>query len=93
MYQEGDLEVWWIAQVPMEAFTVDVNGIYEAMKVLTILAEYDKFQFENNVKPDYCNAGGLNVWEDGEWSTWYSPDGEDINDLIEERNNGELEND
>ena len=76
---EGDLQVWWIPQVPMPLFTVPVATPSEAKKLLAVLADYDKFQFENRVKPDYCNAGGLNVFEDGEWCDWQDPEtGDDI---------------
>lgn len=67
MANEGDLKVWWVPQVPMKAFEVDVASVEEAAKLLNVLADYDAFQFENNVKPDYCNAGGLMRYEDGDW--------------------------
>jgi hypothetical protein len=76
--KEGQLQVWWIPQVPMTPFAVHVLNIAEAILVLKTLANYDAFQFEQNVKPDYCNAGGLNVWEGGEWVDWYDDDGDDI---------------
>ena len=38
---------------------------------MDVLADYDKFQFENNIKPDYSNAGGLEIFENGEWPDWY----------------------
>lgn len=38
---------------------------------MDVLAEYDLFQFENKVKPDYSNMGGLLMFEDGEWVDWY----------------------
>ncbi len=66
--QEGDLRVWWIPQVPMKAFRVDIETVEEGKKLLTVLADYDIFQFENHVKPDYSNAGGIECFEDGEWS-------------------------
>jgi len=69
--KQGDLQVWWIPQVPMKSFTVPVSSVAEGVKVMDLLAAYDIFQFENNVKPDYCNAGGLNVFEEGEWVDWY----------------------
>ena len=48
-----------------------------------LLANYDQFQFENNIKPDYCNAGGLEILNpDGEWEEWYDENGDDISDLI-----------
>ena len=79
------LQVWWVPQVPMKSFTVDVSTVEEGVKVMRVLANYDRFQFENKVKPDYCNAGGLNQWDDdsdGEgtpgWCSWFDDDtGED----------------
>ena len=79
------LRVWWIPQVPMKAFTVDVSSVLEGAKLLDVLADYDIFQFENNIKPDYSNAGGLMRWtdnSDGEgtpgWEDWYDEEsGED----------------
>lgn len=79
------LQVWWIPQVPMKAFTVEVESVKEGVKILTVLAEYDLFQYRNRIKPDYSNAGGLNQWEedvDGEgipgWCSWYDEEtGED----------------
>lgn len=52
---------------------------------MNTLAAYDIFQFENRVKPDFCNAGGLRRWcddSDGEgapgWEDWYDEEtGED----------------
>lgn len=80
--QEGDLQVWWIPQVPMKPFTVSVQSTAEAALLLETLADYDIFQYENNVKPDYSNAGGLNVFESGEWVEWHDEDtGEDIDEL------------
>lgn len=72
------LRVWHIPQVPMEAFRVEVSNPSEGKKILDILAAYDIFQFEHNVKPDYCNVGGLEVFEDGEWVDWHDADGNDI---------------
>lgn len=75
------LRVWWIPQVPMHPFRVKVDSVKEAKKILDVLAEYDKFQFENNIKPDYCNAGGLEVWEDGEWLEWENEEGESVREV------------
>lgn len=45
------------------------ESIEEAKKILEVLANYDLFQYDNNIKPDYANAGGIYVWdeEDEEW--------------------------
>lgn len=73
----GQLRVWWIPQVPMNAFHKLVDSLKEARLLLDTLAEYDVFQFENHIKPDYCNIGGLQVYcgdtpdeEGGGWCEW-----------------------
>jgi hypothetical protein len=78
-YKQGDLRVWWIPQIPMEPFRVDVESVAEGVKITHILAHYDMFQFENKVKPDYSNAGGIEIYDelfDGEmiWIDWYIED-------------------
>ena len=74
----SNLKVWWIPQVPMKAFEVEVPTVDEAVRLLDTLARYDAFQFANNVKPDYCNAGGLMMREGDEWVDWYHEEtGED----------------
>jgi hypothetical protein len=64
------LRVWWVPQVPMEAFYVDVSSVEEGVKIMGVLGTYDKFQFDHNIKPDYCNVGGLQQYVDGEWEDW-----------------------
>jgi len=68
--KEGSLKIWWIPQVPMKPFFVEVESLQEAKKILKILAEYDLFQYKHRVKPDYCNVGGLSIFKDGEWVEW-----------------------
>ena len=69
----SNLRVWWVPQIPMKLFYVPVNTVEEGKKVLDILAAYDAFQLENNVKPDYCNTGGLEMFseEENEWNDWF----------------------
>lgn len=84
--RNGDLRVWWIPQIPGKPFLVPVKSPKEGLKVLNILGEYDQFQLDNNIKPDYCNAGGLSMFDskddhdgpNGSWSDWYDDDGNDI---------------
>jgi hypothetical protein len=76
----GDLKVWWIPQVPGKPFEVPVATIDEAKKLLDVLAKYDAFQFEQKVKPDYSNVGGLMIFEDGEWTDWSDDVGESIDE-------------
>jgi len=83
MPKEGDLQVWWIPQIPMEAFNVSVKNVDEACLLLVTLAAYDLFQLKHRVKPDFSNAGGLNIFEDGEWIEWYDEkEDEYINDYL-----------
>lgn len=83
---EGDLRVWWIPQVPLATFYVPVGNPEEALKMIDTLARYDLFQYNNSIKPDYTNAGGLEVFEDGEWVEWYHPEtGEDIDEWSPEQ--------
>jgi len=80
--EEGvKLRVWWIPQVPGTPFFIEVKDIEQAILLMRTLAEYDKFQFENNIKPDYCNAGGLEIFNvvEQKWEDWYDNDGDDIN--------------
>lgn len=84
------LRVWWIPQIPMSnPFQVDVSSIEEGVKMLAVLAEYDGYQLANNIKPDYCNTGGIWMWcddYDGEgnsgWNDWYD-EATGIDDPIE----------
>jgi len=79
MTKPNDLRVWWIPQVPGKAFRVPVASAAEAQALLNTLARYDQFQLENRIKPEFCNAGGLECFEDGEWCEWYDEEtGEDI---------------
>ncbi len=69
-----NLRVWHIPQVPMQInFKVPVKNVEEAKKIINVLADYDLFQYENKIKPDYSNASGLEEYENGEWAEWYSP--------------------
>lgn len=78
---EGDLRVWWIPQVPMKAFYVKVGSAKEGKFLMEALAQYDLFQFENKIKPDYSNAGGVQIFENGEWTEWENEDGESIDEV------------
>ena len=81
--KEGDLKIWWIPQIPMVGFEFDVKNVNEACLLLVALGEYDLFQLKHKVKPDYSNAGGLSLFENGEWIEWYDEESDEyINDYI-----------
>lgn len=89
------MRVWWIPQVPMKPFCVPVDTPEEGKKIMDILAAYDAFQLQNNVKPDYCNAGGLQMYnpETEDWEDWYleTEDDyfEDVDEYISSTDNAE----
>lgn len=62
------LRIWWIPQIPLEAFKVEVKDLTEAKKILNVLTDYDEFQLEKNIKPDYSNTGGVEFFDGQEWS-------------------------
>ena len=66
-------------------FYIEVSSIEEAWLIMNILWEYDEFQFNNNVKPDYCNITGLEVFneEEKDWEEWYDELGQDIKEHFE----------
>lgn len=68
------LRVWWIPQVGagIPTYHKEVGTIEEGKLLMDTLAEYDAYQLEHNIKPDYCNVGGLQALdaENGEWEDW-----------------------
>lgn len=82
--EEGSLRVYWIPQVPMDPFHWNVDTVEEAARTIHMLAEYDIFLFNTKVRSDFANAGGLEIFEGGEWVEWESADGDDIHTLTNE---------
>ena len=83
----GDLRVWHIPQIPGKPFWVSVETPAIAKQLLNVLAEYDLFQYRNNIKGDYANAQGLEIFmgdfaHDG--SGWYEWHDAETGDNIDE---------
>jgi hypothetical protein len=81
------LRVWWVPQVVgtnSKIFTVEVTNLVEAKLILDTLANYDLFQYHNHIKGNYCNTGGLEIWneDDQEWEMWWDDEdtGREIDD-------------
>ncbi|MDO9068606.1 MAG: superinfection exclusion protein [Deltaproteobacteria bacterium] len=68
------LRVWWIPQIPGKAFEWPVADLAQAALLLDALAAYDDFQFGENVKGDYCNTGGLQIFDGSDWVDWEDED-------------------
>lgn len=75
---KGGLRVWWIPQVPGASFEWPVSDLNQAALMLDALAAYDDFQFSQNVKGDYCNVGGLIIFDGEVWVDWEDEDCDDF---------------
>lgn len=84
---ERRLRIAHFPQIPCKPFYVDVDSLEEAKKIMDTLAFYDLFQYENNIKPDYCNICTLEMWDETEkeWCSWYDEETgiDDINEYFE----------
>ncbi len=72
----GDLRIWYVPQAPMDSYTQPVDSIEEGFKILDAIYQVALFEFENRLKPDYSNAGGVSRYEtNGEGGfDWYDVD-------------------
>lgn len=78
--------IWHNCQIgAVDNFYIYVDDINTAWKIMNVLWDYDLFQYNNNIKPDYCNASGLEYFdvEDDEWYEWYDEYGYDIKEHFE----------
>lgn len=92
--QNQKLRVFHIPQIGMKGkpFTFPVSSIEEAKKMILLIDVYDIYQYENHIKPDFCNMTDLEVWNEAEneWETWYDEDGNTIGEAMEEQSNEDL---
>ncbi|GMX64502.1 hypothetical protein Elgi_37710 [Paenibacillus elgii] len=66
------LRVAHFPQIPCNPFYVEVEDLHQAKKIMDVLANYDLFQLNNKIKPNYCNTTVLEQWneEEQEWLSW-----------------------
>jgi hypothetical protein len=80
--------VWWVPQVPMKnPFLVSTPTLGEAIRLYDTLARYDEYQYANNIKPDYANAGGIDVSDEtfpGGWVDWHDSNDYSISGALRE---------
>lgn len=60
-------KVTHIPQVPGVGFEAQFDTLNEADVVRETLADYDLFQLEQNVRPDFSNVSWIEELVDGEW--------------------------
>ena len=70
----GSLRIWWITNVPGEPFYKTVQDGHEAKEILNFLADYNLHLGELV----QSNAGGFQVYENGEWLDWEDEQGNSI---------------
>jgi hypothetical protein len=82
------LRVCHYPQVPCKPFITEVKDLKQAHLLYNVLADYDLFQFENRIKPDYANATVVEMWdeEENEWISWCDDETgiDDINEYFEQ---------
>ena len=82
------MRVWWNPQLGEieESFYIPVETIEEAKKIMDVLAYYDCYQMNKGIKDDYCNCGGLEVWneEEQDWNDWYYEDEDNYFDDVDD---------
>ena len=78
------LRICHFPQIPCNPFIIEVKDLHEAKKISDILANYDLFQYENKIRPDYANITIVEEWDEieQEWLSWCD-DETGIDDLEE----------
>jgi len=78
------LRVWWFRDYGTYRRTdyYDVKSVDEAIEEIERLTRED-LRNEDVI----ANAGGLEVYEDGEWTEYYDDEGRDILEIMEDRKN------
>lgn len=86
--KEGDLRVWYLHQFGGNGmFSAPVSTPDIAMEFLYTTYDLMLYLLEQGSIRDYCNAGGLEVYESNgkggyEWCEWYSEDGFDVGEIM-----------
>ena len=62
----------------MKAFEVYAETADEAQAALDLITDFSIFEFDNHIKPDYSDAGGVEEWDeaDQEWFDYEPEAGE-----------------
>lgn len=80
------LRVWWVPDVPGNIMYFPVNSPEEGNLLIESLGLYDMFLLDRGIRDDYCNAGGLEMYdeENGEWIDWYLETEDEYYDDLED---------
>jgi len=80
---DKNFRVWYIPQIPWEAYKVYVDTITEWILVAKTIIWLSIFEFENKIKPDYSDAIWLEEKVDWERSERMNDEWETIDDILE----------
>lgn len=84
--ESHNLRVWWIPQVGMsgDPYYVYVSSFEEGVFAFNTLANYDLYQYENRIKSDYANMGGLEYFDntEKEWLEYCNFDGYTMTEIL-----------
>ena len=77
----------WMPQLPLkkgdEPFIVYADTLIEIVKLQNVIARYDIYQYEHNIKPDFSNAGIISQYNK-ECDGWGEVDEMDLEDVENE---------
>jgi hypothetical protein len=76
--EEGDLRVWWVRNPPSPS---EYHIVSSPAGAITVLQKLTTADLRNPLIT--VNVGGLEVFEDDEWTEWYDEHGNDIDHLNE----------
>ena len=74
---EGDLRIWHRSSGADKLFILPVETPRSAFIALSILAKYDMHLGDMII----FNMQGMEVFEDGEWTQWFDPEGRAIDEM------------
>ncbi len=72
MKKNKKLRVWWTPQVGVgiPLFYKNVDTLKEGVMLVEALVDYDRYEYDNNIKNDYSNAGGIEQFGHKGWEGW-----------------------
>lgn len=76
MAKPSKFKIYYIHQVPGDAYERDVPSAEVGLQILDAIYDVALYQFDSGMIPDYANAGGVMYWDTDD-DTWYDYDPED----------------
>ena len=70
-------KMWYYPQVPCKAFEKEFDNLIDAVRALSLIIDYSRFEYDNRIKPDYADAAGVAYWDSND-QEWYDVLFEDL---------------